>query len=49
MDVIFNSVMINYFGPGPELAVNQDCVTTESRSFASLAAGPATSATNKTE
>lgn len=49
MDIIFSSVMIYYFAPGPELAVNQGCVTTECRSFASFAAGAERSAMNKAE
>lgn len=47
MDIIFSSLMIYYFAPGLELAVNQGCVTTECRSFASFAAGPERSAMNK--
>jgi len=39
--------MIYYFAPGSDLVVHQGCATTECRSFASFAAGPESSSTNK--
>lgn len=49
MDIIFCSMMIYYFAPRSELAVSQGYVTTDCRSFASIAAWPEKSAVNKTE